>query len=171
MARSRKQPTVEFDPYRILDTLERARVSYVVIGAFARVIHGTGETTRGIDITPSMRIDNIARLQKALASLEAAGADGQPFVVERGSGPIVALATMAGELKLVPTPEGSRGYDDLRRHASRENIGHGLRPQVATPADLSRMLTSLGREHDAQKLAQIRRVIELERRRGLRLER
>jgi hypothetical protein len=40
-------------------------VSFVVIGAFARVIHGTGELTDGIDITPSLREDNLSRLEKA----------------------------------------------------------------------------------------------------------
>ena len=34
---------------------------------------------------------------------------------------------------MVPLPEGTRGYDDLRRHATYEAIGRGLRAQIASP--------------------------------------
>jgi hypothetical protein len=44
-----------FDPYALLGALERRRVAYVVIGAFARVIHGADELTDGLDIVPSLR--------------------------------------------------------------------------------------------------------------------
>src|SRR4051794_10456269 len=47
----------QFDPYAQLDALERHRVGYVVIGALARVIHGSSEVTRGLDIVPSLRED------------------------------------------------------------------------------------------------------------------
>jgi hypothetical protein len=69
----------------------------------------------------------------------------------------------AGELKLVPEPAGSHGYDDLRRHASREPLGRGVRPQVASPGDLARMLGALEREHEIPVLLRLRRVIELDR--------
>ena len=42
-----------FDPYAILTALERRRVTYVLIGGFARVIQGTEELTLGLDFTPS----------------------------------------------------------------------------------------------------------------------
>ena len=63
----------------------------------------------------------------------------------------------------MPIPEGTRGYDDLRRAANREPLGQGLRPSVASPGDLARMLAALGRDEDAEKLHQLRRLIELER--------
>jgi hypothetical protein len=59
-------------------------------------------------------------------------------------------------------PAGTRGYDDLRRAAVREPLGQGLRPAVASKGDLARMLSALGREDDAEKLHQLRRLIELE---------
>src|SRR6266516_4777987 len=49
----RKAPDVSaadrFDPYAILNALEHQRVTYVLIGGFARVIQGTEELTRGLD--------------------------------------------------------------------------------------------------------------------------
>ena len=164
-----------FDPYALLATLDARRVNFVVIGAFARVIHGSGEITDGLDITPSWRDDNLARIAKALADLDAHRQDGQPLDLAALTDPVVELDTRAGELKLVPQPAGSRGYDDLRRAASREPLGQGLRPQVATPGDLARMLGALEREHDIPTLLRLRRLIELDRERsrtrGLSIER
>ena len=159
-----------FDPYELLAALQGRHVSFVVIGAFARVIHGTGEVTDGLDITPSMREDNLARIQKALGDLEAGRVDGKPLDLAV-SEPVIELETNAGKLKLVPEPAGSRGYDDLRRHASREPLGRSLRPQVASPGDLARMLGALNREDQIPTLLRLRRLIDLERQLGLGLER
>jgi hypothetical protein len=49
----------------------------------------------------------------------------------------------------VPEPAGTRGgYDDLCGAATREPIGKGLRPRVASIADLARILAALGCEQD-----------------------
>jgi hypothetical protein len=149
-----------FDPYAILAALERRRVAYVVIGSFARVIRGAEELPDGLDISPSLRPQNLQRLEEALADLEVVGArigvDERPDAVIRG-------ASAAGELKIVPEPEGTRGYDDLRRAATREPLGRGLRPSVASTGDLARMLAALGHEEDRPKLQALRQVAELER--------
>ena len=60
-------------------------------------------------------------------------------------------------------PAGTRGYEDLRHRADREPIGEGLRPAVADPGDLVRMLESLGREHDRIVIETMHRAIELDR--------
>ena len=58
--------------------------------------------------------------------------------------PVLELTTDRGELKIVPQPAGTRGYDDLRRAATREPLGgrppvgrlgrrprpHALRPRA-----------------------------------------
>ena len=60
-----------FDPYELFAALDRERVSYVVIGGFARVVHGSGEITRGLDIAPSLRDENLRRLGRVLGELGA----------------------------------------------------------------------------------------------------
>jgi hypothetical protein len=125
-----------FNPYEQLAALQRHHVSFVVIGAFARVIHGTAELTEGMDITPSMREDNVARLKNGLDDLEAKRRDSRRLDLSALDEPVVALRKRAGELKLVPEPAGTRGYDDLRRHASREALGQGVRPRSPPPATL-----------------------------------
>ncbi|MGH3019966.1 MAG: hypothetical protein ACRDNR_07390, partial [Gaiellaceae bacterium] len=71
-----------FDPYALLGALERRRVTYIVIGAFARVIRGADEVTDGLDIAPSLREENLRRLEEALADLGAERADGRALALE-----------------------------------------------------------------------------------------
>ena len=154
----------KFDPYAILQALERQRVIYLVVGGLGRVLQGSDEHTDGIDIVPSMREENLRLLATALEDLGARRADGKPLVLERdlARGPVLELATDAGELKLVPEPAGTKGYDDLRRHAKREPIGQGLRPSVTSLDDHARMLSALDRDQDREPLLTTRRLIELQ---------
>jgi hypothetical protein len=149
-----------FDPLALLGVLDRHRVAFIVIGGLARVIEGADEVTRGVDITPSTKPENLRRLAEALGEL---GTGGVEFPADEPA----TVMTSHGELRIVPVPVGTRGYDDLRRAATREPLGHGLRPAVASKGDLARMLSALGREEDAEKLRQLRRLIELERELGV----
>ena len=161
-----------FDPYAVLRELERERVTYVVVGALARVIQGSDELTRGTDLTPSPRPQNLERLQRALETLNARRPDGKTLDlgeldVERDR--VLELTSDAGEVKIVLEPAGTRGYDDLRIRANRQPIGEGLRPSVAGAGDLVRMLEARGRDDDRLALETMQRVLELDR--GLSWER
>ena len=63
---------------------------------------------------------------------------------------------------MVPTPWGTRGYDDLRIRANRENLGQAVRPSIASVVDLTRMLEASRRPEDAERLHRLRRMMELE---------
>jgi len=161
----------DFDPRGLLATLDRNRVDYIVIGGLARVIHGAPEVTDELDIVPSFKGRNTQRLQAALDELTAKLPRGRAANVDalaESAEPIARLRTRLGKLAIVPQPEGTRGYDDLRRAATREHLGQGLRPQVASPGDLGRMLAALGRDTDQDKLRGLRRVGELDLGRGIR---
>jgi transcriptional regulator with XRE-family HTH domain len=154
-----------FDPYAILACLERQQAVYVVIGSFARIVQGAEETTDGIDIVPSLRSDNLRRLALALEDLGAVRPDGQPVALNEMSTPrgLNEFSSPKGKLQVVPEPAGTRGgYEDLRRAATREPIGKGLRVPVASTADLARMLAALGREPDVPTLIALRRLQALE---------
>jgi hypothetical protein len=164
------EPMPRFDPLGLLGVLDRHRVAYIVIGAFARVVQGAEEVTRGVDIVPSPKPDNLERLNAALEELDAAAAGGGSVSLDAaGSDELVELSTSRGELKIVRQPAGTRGYEDLRRQATREPLGRGIRPAVASIDDLARMLAALGREEDRQKLRDLRRLAELEMSRGIEL--
>ena len=155
-----------FDPRALLAALDRNYVPYVLIGGVARVIRGTDELTDGVDICPRLRSDDLERLGRALEELEAKRADRKRLVLDEETlrrEAVLTLRTGKGELKVVPEPAGTRrGYDDLRREATREHIGHGLRPNVASVPDLARMSAALGREPDMERLRELRRIMEVE---------
>jgi hypothetical protein len=162
----------QFDPYALLEALERNRVSYVIVGALARVVHGTGEVTRGLDIVPSLRDENLRRLSHAVEELNPSASI--PVDSVPADEPL-RVETPVGSLGVVKQPWGTRGYDDLRIRGNRENLGRGLRPQIASIVDLVRMLDASQRPEDVERLQRLRRLMELERvrsrRRGLQLER
>jgi hypothetical protein len=155
-----------FDPLAIVTAFERQMATYVIVGGLARVLQGADELTRGVDLTPSLRERNLERMEAALESLEARahnrGKSPLAERIERGE-EVISYRTRVGELKIIPAPEGTRGYDDLRRRSRREYLGRGVRAEVASINDLSRMLASRGREQDLELLLGMRRLHELER--------
>jgi hypothetical protein len=169
--------TDPFDPVAILRALDVEGVRFVVVGALGRVIDGSGEVTDGLDIVPSAKTDNLRRLGVALDELNARRVDRKPLAVESdlARGHILELRTDVGEVKIVLEPVGTQGYDDLRRGATQEPLGRGVRPAVASLGDHARMLAALDREQDQEALRTVRRLIELDRGRtrgrGLSIER
>ena len=158
-----------FDPIGIFKTLDRARVSYIVIGGLARVLQGTDELTNGVDIVPAMREENLRRLDVALEELKARRRGGKKTLA-LADVDVLDLETDLGELKIVPEPAGTRGYDDLRRAASREHLGSGVRVAIASVGDLARMTAAFGREQDEPALRMLHRIAEIDRRLGHGLE-
>ena len=160
----RSGPT--FDPLAILGALERNYVDYVLIGGLAQVLRGADIVTSGVDICPSFAGDNLARLGAACGELRAVAASGEPPALDEaslGALPAVQLLTTHGLLSVVGSPAGvPNGYVDLRRAATREDLGQGVRPLVATTGDLAAMAAGLHREQDLQRLPMLRRIVELE---------
>jgi hypothetical protein len=86
----------------ILHALQDARVDFILIGALARVLHGSDETTAGLDLTASPRPDNLERLDTALDQLGARE-------LRPGEGTVRTFESPAGRIVLVPEPAGTRG--------------------------------------------------------------
>jgi hypothetical protein len=158
-----------FDPIGIFKALDRARVTYIVVGGLARVLQGTDELTNGVDIVPAMREQNLRRLDVALEELKARRR-GAKKTLALADVDVLDLETELGELKIVPEPAGTRGYDDLRRAASREHLGSGVRVAIASVGDLARMTAALGREQDEPALRMLHRIAEIDRSLGHGLE-
>ena len=170
-----------FDPRGLLAALHRNYVSYVLIGGLAQgdSRHGRGDERGGyLSLVACPRTWSGWRRRSRSWRRGARTGGGCRSTRSRfGDEPVLRLRTSMGELNVVAEPAGTRrGFDDLRRGATEEHIGAGLRPRVASVADLARMSAALahelGREpgREAERLRQLaversrelRRIMEVE---------
>jgi len=156
----------EFDPRAILVALERNYVDYVLIGGLAQVLRGADQVTAGVDICPSFASGNLDRLARAADELDAKRVEGRPLALTDevlSSEVVISLSTAPGALQIVGSPDGApKGYVDLRRAATKEHLGGGIQPLVASVGDLARMAAALHRDQDVARLTALRRIVELE---------
>jgi hypothetical protein len=141
----------EFDPARMLRTLARHDVKYVLIGGFAAAIHGSPYVTTDIDIVPADERDNLTRLSSALREL---GSDQDPESLKTQT-----VTTEAGDLDLTFLPAGTTGYRDVVRDAEQLEI-LGVIVPVASLADVVRSKEAAGREKDRVQLPLLRRLLD-----------
>lgn len=160
-----------FDPYRILETLHRHGVRFVVVGAFSAVVQGYPLATQDIDVTPAGERENLERIAAALLEL------GARLRVPHGEGiafPIDAkmldeatawtLVTDAGPLDLVFVPAGTAGYEDVLRDAVQQEL-RGVPVLLASIPDVIRMKEAADRPKDHAALPALRQTLEVIRRR------
>lgn len=159
---------VPYRPDELLEVLERHEVLYVVIGGLAAELRGSPYVTQGVDVTPARTRDNFIRLAAALRELDArlrvpdveypveVPLDERSF--EQAT--TWTYVTKHGYLDVAPLPDGTRGYDDLRRAATREQLTDTLSISVAALADVIRSKEAAGREKDRAVLPVLRQVLE-----------
>jgi hypothetical protein len=68
--------------------------------------------------------------------------------------------TKHGYLDIALLPDGTRGYDDLRRSATKEQLTDTVAISVAALADVIRSKEAAGREKDRAVLPILRQVLE-----------
>jgi hypothetical protein len=160
-----------FDPERLLTTLARHRVQFVLIGAVAARLHGFPRMTADADITPAHTQANLRRLAAALRELEArvyteSVPEGLEFDCSAQSlarADLWNLITSAGRLGVAFTPSGTAGYDDLARNAVSFDV-FGVRLDAASLEDIIRSKEAADRPQDRQDVAVLREML---RRRGV----
>ena len=148
--------------------LARHRVRCVVIGGYAAVLAGVQIITRDIDITPATDEANLERLAAALEELHAAirvhprqapvPLPAEPRLLARTQ--ILNLATDAGELDITTHPNGTAGYEDLKRGAHYEPLAEGLQIAIASLQDVIRSKSAAGRAKDLAALPQLHAALE-----------
>jgi hypothetical protein len=155
-----------FDPERVVRTLGRHGVHYVLVGAVAARLQGFPRLSADTDITPERTAGNLERLATALRELDArVYTEGVPTglafdisaqALDRAA--IWNLVTGAGRLDIVFQPSGTDGFADLDRNAIAFTI-HGVPLRVASLADILRTKEAANRPQDRQDAAVIREML------------
>lgn len=154
------------DPERLVRTLSRHHVAYVLIGALAARLQGFPRLTADADITPAPDAENLERLAAALRELDArvyteSVPEGLPFDC---SGTTLAradlwnLVTAAGRLDVAFTPSGTGGFDDLQGSAVRFEA-FGTEILAASLEDIIRSKEAADRPQDRQDVIVLREIL------------
>lgn len=159
----------ELDAAGIVEVLNRHRVRYVVIGAFAAIAQQAPiPVTRDIDFTPEASPDNLRRLSKALKQLAArirtdTVPEGLPFDHDGpalGRAAIWNLVCPLGEFDISFSPSAfERGYEDLAPRAHLVRVA-GVEVNVADLADVIRSKEAAGRPKDLRVLPLLYRHLQ-----------
>jgi len=161
---------VSFDPLRVVATLHRHQVEFVIVGGFAAVAHGSALPTADIDIAPRRGRRNLDRLAAALRELDArlrttGEPEGVAFPVDgdflAAQPHLLNLVTAAGDVDLTITPAGfPNGYDDLVAGSVAVDLGDGAATRIAALRDVIASKEAAGRTKDLAALPHLRALAD-----------
>lgn len=155
------------DAERIVETLDRHGVVYVLVGGMGARLHGATRMTRDLDLCPVWQLDNLGRVASALRELGARLRDAPPDLVFP---PITAQTlreinfgtwrTSAGDLDVLrDIPSGDRHHpNDYERLAVRATTREFLGCTIYV-ADLGDIIVSkevADRPKDREALPELR---------------
>ena len=152
----------------ILVELRRHQVDFIVVGGIAAGLEGVPGSTLDLDVVHSRQPDNIARLLRALDSLEATyrtRRELKPDESHLASPGHQLLMTRFGPLDILGMIGRSRSYDDLLPHTHELEVGEGLRVRVLNLETLIAVKEEVAGERDLAVLPIMRRTLEEKRRR------
>ncbi|HEX6097590.1 MAG TPA: hypothetical protein VF432_14780 [Thermoanaerobaculia bacterium] len=150
---------------RLLESLHRNEVSFVIVGGIAATLHGSARVTFDLDITYERTPENMARLVAALAPFQPylrGAPPGLPFhldveTLKRGLN--FTLTTSDGPLDLLGEVSGIGTYGVARRHADQANMFGGIYYYL----DLEALILSkkaAGRPKDFEAIAELEAIRE-----------
>lgn len=165
----------QFDPDRILRTLEQNRVSYILVGGFAATAHGAARGTIDLDCVPNTDMPNLERLSAALRQLNARLRVAGMTDEESRQLPVLLDAltlasfgsstwmTDAGPLDLLVDLRDLQGgrhpYIDLINRAQAIEVG-GVVVSVAALADIIASKEFANRPKDHEALPELKRILQ-----------
>ena len=149
----------------MLRALAAHQVEFIVVGGVCAVLQGAPVTTYDLDVVHSRSPENVERLIRALAGLDArfrepAGRRIGPGRSHLASPGHQLLVTRLGPLDLLGSVSGGAAYEDLLARSEVMSLEDGLQVRVLDLATLIDLKTRVGREKDLMVLAVLRRTLE-----------
>ncbi|MCC6214269.1 MAG: hypothetical protein IT376_05340 [Polyangiaceae bacterium] len=156
------------DFHRLLETLIRGEVDFIVIGGFAATAHGSALVTVDLDIVYGRAPENLVRLAAALEPLSPylrGAPPGLPFQFDSDTlarSLSFRRVTTAGDVDVLGEASGGGTYEALLpRSEVREVLGLPCRfVHLATPIHLKRAAC---RPNDLERIAELEALHEEER--------
>lgn len=149
------------DLERLLPTLVRVEVKFIVVGRVAAIVHGSARATYDIDLVYSRDGENIRRLVNSLAPHK-------PYLREAPPGLLFAwdaktirhglnftLTTKLGDIDLFGELAGGETYEDLLAH-SFDVEAFGVCFRCIDLPTLIRIKETAGRSKDRDAIAELR---------------
>lgn len=152
------------DFLEILRTLHGHDVEFVVVGGVCAVLHGAPVSTFDLDIVHARNKQNVAKLERALTSLDATYREAEwrrlkPDATRLRSAGHHLLLTRCGPLDVLGAIVGGRGFEDLIADSDVLEIDDGLDVRILSLAALIAIKEELDRDRDRAVLAILRRTL------------
>lgn len=151
----------EFDLRSLLEALNTAGVTFIVIGGVAVGAHGYVRGTEDLDLVPDPDPENLSRLTEALTDLESTlpTVAERPFEAAQDAGVIrrggnVTAMTRFGGLDIVQRARGVPSYSQLIDDAVESEL-LGIPIQVCSLTRLREMKAAQDRPQDRADLANL----------------
>lgn len=146
-------PEPPLDSHRLIETLTRNNVRFVLVGGLAMVAHGTDTVTQDLDLGYARDPENLAALATALEGLNPRPRgfpEDLPFTWDirtLRSGANFTLVTDAGPADLLADLAGVVSFQELWERSEVIEL-YGCPVRVASVDDLIAMKRAAGREKD-----------------------
>jgi predicted nucleotidyltransferase len=153
-----------------LHVLREGGVEFVLVGGLAAALHGAPADSLDVDVVPARNEENLARLLRALTSMDAIYRIQPPRRLRPSLSHLLSrvhhnLLTSFGPLDVLRTIGRGRTYEDLLPHAIETDIGDGIHVRVLDLETIIAIKEELGTEKDLAALPLLRRTLK-EKRRG-----
>lgn len=152
------------DFFEILQTLNRHKVDFIIVGGVCAVLHGAPVSTFDLDIVHSRSEDNLTRLKEALEDLDAYYRTRRdkrliPDITHLASPGHQLLMTRFGPLDLLGAIGDGKSYEDLIEQTSKESL-ENMSVYLLNLETLINIKEKIGREKDNAVLPVLRSTLK-----------